>query len=98
MMKNELFLKEKINQIKLNLIIYNKKIDDPSIPPKIAGISLTIIKKEEANSFKEVVNNCQNLNENKEKYYHTYICLLFILLGEKFEVINSESINAKILS
>ena len=97
MMQNELFLKEKINQIKLNLIMYNKKIESPFIPSKTADISLNIIKKEDEDSFKEVIDNSQNLNENEKKYYHTYICLLYILLGEEVEGINFENINVKIL-
>jgi hypothetical protein len=97
MMQNELFLKEKINQIKLNLIMYNKKIESPFIHSKTADISLNIIKKEDEDSFKEVIDNSQNLNENEKKYYHTYICLLYILLGEQMEGINFENINAKIL-
>ena len=97
MMQNELFLKEKINQIKLNLIMYNKKIESPFIPSKTADISLNIIKKEDEDSFKEVIDNSQNLNENEKKYYHTYICLLYILLGEEVEGINFENINVKII-
>ena len=97
MMQNELFLKEKINQIKLNLIMYNKKIEAPFIPSKTADISLNIIKKEDEDAFKEVIDNSQNLNENEKKYYHTYICLLYILLGEEMEGINFENINIKIL-
>ena len=97
MMQNELFLKEKINQIKLNLIMYNKKIEAPFIPSKTTDISLNIIKKEDEDSFKEVIDNSQNLNENEKKYYHTYICLLYILLGEEVEGINFENINVKII-
>ena len=94
---NELFLKEKIQQNKLNLIIYNKKIESPFIPSKTADISINIIKKEDEKTFKDLMNNEQNLSENEKKYYHIYICLLYILLGEKIEGIDFENINANIL-
>ena len=94
---NELFLKEKIKQNKLNLIIYNKKIESPFIPSKTADISINIIKKEDEKAFKDLINNEQNLNENEKKFYHTYICLLYILLGEKIEGIDFENIDANIL-
>ena len=37
------------------------------------------------------------MNEDEKKFYHTYICLLYILLGEKIEGIDFENINANIL-
>ena len=94
---NELFLKEKIKQNKLNLIIYNKKIESPFIPSKTADISINIIKKVDEKAFKDLTNNEQNLNEDEKKFYHTYICLLYILLGEKIEGIDFENIDANIL-
>ena len=94
---NELFLKEKIKQNKLNLIIYNKKIESPFIPSKTADISINIIKKVDEKAFKDLINNERNLNEDEKKFYHTYICLLYILLGEKIEGIDFENINANIL-
>ena len=87
----------KIKQNKLNLIIYNKKIESPFIPSKTADISINIIKKVDEKAFKDLINNERNLNEDEKKFYHTYICLLYILLGEKIEGIDFENIDANIL-
>ena len=94
---NELFLKEKIKQAQFNLINYNKKIEIPFSPSKTADILLNIIKKEEEDMFKHLLSVENNLDENEQKYYHTYICLLYILLGEEIKGINFDNINSDLL-
>ena len=39
----------------------------------------------------------QNIEENEKKYYHTYICLLYILLGEDLNKIQFENIDSNLL-
>ena len=94
---NEIFLKQKMKQIQFDLINYNKKLETPFTPSKTADISLNIIKKEDEDLFKDLINNYQNLEENEQKYYKTYLCLLYILLGEDLKQIKYENINSNLL-
>jgi len=94
---NELFLKEKIKQAQLSLINYNKKIETPFTPSKTADISLNIIKTGDEDIFKNLLSEEKNLDEIEQKYYHTYICLLYILLGEDIKDNNFENINSNLL-
>ena len=97
MNSNTIFLKEKIKQTQLDLINYNKKLENPFAPSKTADISLNIIKKEDEDLFKYFLTNYQNIDETEQKYYHTYICLLYILLGEDINGIKVENINSNLL-
>jgi hypothetical protein len=94
---NELFLKEKIKQAQLSLINYNKKIETPFTPSKTADISLNIIKTGDEDIFKNLLSEEKNLDEIEQKYYHTYICLLYILLGEDIKDNNFGNINSNLL-
>ena len=94
---HELFLKEKIKQAQLSLINYNKKIETPFTPSKTADISLNIIKIGDEIIFKNLLSEEKNLDESDKKYYHTYICLLYILLGEDIKDVNFENINSNLL-
>ena len=97
MNSNEIFLKDKIKQNQLKLMHYNKKIETPFTPSKTADISLNIIKKEDEDLFKEFTNIYPNLEENEKQYYHTYICLLYILLEEDINGIDLKNINSNLL-
>ena len=97
MNSNELFLKEKIKQAQLDLINYNKKIETPFSASKTADISLNIIKKDDEDMFKDLLSVEKNLDEDEKKCYHTYICLLYILLGEDYKEINFENISSHLL-
>ena len=90
-------MKEKIKQAQLSLIHYNKKIETPFTPSKTADISLNIIKTGDEDIFKNLLSEEKNLEESDQKYYHTYICLLYILLGEDIKDSNFENINSNLL-
>ena len=94
---NELFLKEKLNKANLDLDLFNKNIEKPFSPSKTADISLNIIKKDDEEIFKNLLVSDQNIEENEKKYYHTYICLLYILLGEDLNKIQFENIDSNLL-
>ena len=61
---NQIFIKEKINELKLKLIDYTKKIEKPFSPSKTADISLNIIKKGDEDIFKDFLESYTNLDEN----------------------------------
>ena len=94
---NEIFLKEKLKHINLNLISYNKQIEKQFHPSKTADISLNIIKNGDEDIFKDFFIYYKNVDESEQKCYQTYISLLFILLGEDLSQINYENINSKLL-
>ena len=94
---NEIFLKEKLKHINLNLISYNKQIEKQFHPSKTADISLNIIKNGDEDIFKDFFTYYKNVDESEQKCYQTYISLLFILLGEDLSQINYENINSKLL-
>jgi len=94
---NEIFIKEKLKHINLNLISYNKQIEKQFHPSKTADISLNIIKNGDEDIFKDFFTYYKNVDESEQKCYQTYISLLFILLGEDLSQINYENINSKLL-
>ena len=94
---NELFKKEKLKELKIKLLDYSRKIETAFSPSKTADISLNIIKKDDEDVFKCFLDSYNNIDENEKKYYHTYICLLYILLGENINGINWENIDSNSL-
>ena len=94
---NQLFIKEKLNNLKLKLIDYTKKLEEPFSPSKTADISLNIIKKVDEDYFKNFLQFYNNIEEKEKKYYKTYICLLYLLLGENINEVNFENIDSNSL-
>ena len=93
---NEIFMKGKIKELEQKIIKYNKVIETPFSPSKIAIISLNLITKEEEDEFQNDSSLNYITNENEKNYYYIFIQLLFILLGEYYNENKNEN-NANIL-
>ncbi len=90
----ELFIKNKIEEYEEKINNYNKIIETPFSPTKIAAMSLNFITREEEYDFKNFILHNYNIDENEKKYYYDYIHLFFILLGEHYnERCPNENVN-----
>ena len=78
--QNEIFIKDKIQELEEKITDYNQIIETHFTPSKTAIISLNIIKKEDENNFKNFLVNNNSLEEKEKNIYLKYIELLFILI------------------
>ena len=88
---NEIFIKNKIKELEIKLINYNKIIENPFTPTRTAIISLNLIMKDDEDDFKYFDSNI--IDENEKYYYYIYINLLYSLLGGEFKENNFENID-----
>lgn len=78
--QNEIFIKDKIQELEQKITDYNQIIETHFTPSKTAIISLNIIKKEDENNFKNFLVNNNSLEEKEKNIYLKYIELLYILI------------------
>ena len=78
--QNEIFIKDKIQELEEKITDYNQIIETHFTPSKTAIISLNIIKKEDENNFKNFLLNNNSLEEKEKNVYLKYIELLYILI------------------
>ena len=78
--QNEIFIKDKIQELEEKITDYNQIIETHFTPSKTAIISLNIIKKEDENNFKNFLVNNNSLEEKEKNIYLKYIELLYILI------------------
>ena len=92
---NETFIKNKIKELEIKLINYNKIIEHPFSPTKTAIISLNLIMKDDEDDFKNFVSNI--IDENEKNYYYIYIRLLYSLLCGEFKENDFENLDINAL-
>jgi hypothetical protein len=91
---NQMLIKDKIKELEQQKIKYNKIIEMPFAPSKIAIISLNLILKDDEDDFKNAIsNNDDILNKNEKQYYIIYMKLLMILFNEESFFKNLENID-----
>ena len=93
---NQLLIKDKLKELEQKKAKYNKVIDMPFNPSKIAIISLNLILKDDEDEFKNAISISEDiLDDNEKHYYIIYIKLLIILFNEEslFKNIDNIDIN-----
>ena len=91
---NQKFIKDKIKELEQKVIKYNKMIEMPFSPTKIAIISLNLILKDDEDEFKNSIkNDNDSFDDNDKEYYMTYVQLLIILFNDEFHYKNEENID-----
>ena len=95
----ESYLNKKIKDYEDKINLYDKQITSVFTTTKIAEITLNFITKENEVEFNDTYNNLLH-NNNKNDYfyiyYKSYIKIIYYIINESFEEVNSEGVISEI--
>ena len=95
----ESYLNKKIKDYEDKINLYNKQITSVFTTTKIAEITLNFITKENEVEFNDIYNNLIH-NNNKSDYfyiyYKSYIKIIYYIINESFEEVNSDGVISEI--
>ena len=93
------YINKKIKDYEDKINLYNKQITSVFTITKIAEITLNFITKENEDEFNDIYNNLLH-NNNKNDYfyiyYKSYIKIIYYIINENFEEVNSEGVISEI--
>ena len=93
------YINKKIKDYEDKINLYNKQITSVFTITKIAEITLNFITKESEVEFNDIYNNLLH-NNNKNDYfyiyYKSYIKIIYYIINENFEEVNSEGVISEI--
>ena len=96
---HESYLNQKIKDYEDKIHLYNKQITSVFTVSKIAEITLNFITKENEDEFNDIYNNLLHNNNKNEYfyiYYKSYIKIIYYIINENFEEVNSDGVISEI--
>ena len=93
------YINKKIKDYEDKINLYNKQITSVFTITKIAEITLNFITKENEDEFNDIYNNLLHNNNKNEYfyiYYKSYIKIIYYIINENFEEVNSEGVISEI--
>ena len=96
---HESYLNQKIKDYEDKIHLYNKQITSVFTITKIAEITLNFITKENEEEFNDIYNNLLHNNNKNEYfyiYYKSYIKIIYYIINENFEEVNSDGVISEI--